>query len=38
MNKTLIFGLIGHFHTEVNLEMIPVLASSRESKNKKVIF
>jgi hypothetical protein len=26
MDKTLIFGLFGHFHTEVNPKMIPNLS------------
>jgi hypothetical protein len=26
MDKTLIFGLFGYFHTDVNLEMIPNLS------------
>jgi hypothetical protein len=35
MDKTLIFGLFGHFHTEVNPEMIPNL-SRRAAKSLKI--
>jgi hypothetical protein len=45
MDKMLILGLFGHFHTEVNPEMIPnlfgglrvlvVFTGHRESKNRK---
>jgi hypothetical protein len=35
MDKTLIFGLFGHFHTEVNPEMILNL-SRRAAENLKI--
>jgi hypothetical protein len=35
MGKSLIFGLFGHFHTEVNLEMIPNL-SHRAAESLKI--
>jgi hypothetical protein len=35
MDKTLIFGLFGHFHMEVNQEMIPNL-SRRAAKSLKI--
>jgi hypothetical protein len=39
MDKTLIFGLFGHFHTEVNSEMIPNLSrQAAESFNFKTFI
>jgi hypothetical protein len=35
MDKTLIFGLFGHFHMEVNPEMIPNL-SRRAAESLKI--
>jgi hypothetical protein len=38
MDKTFIFGLFGHFHTEVNPEMIPNLSRRATESLKIEIF
>jgi hypothetical protein len=40
MDKTLIFGLFGHFHTEVNQEKIPNLSwwAAESLKIKKYLY
>jgi hypothetical protein len=40
MDKTLIYGLFGHFHTEENLKMIPNLSrqAAESLKMEKIIY